>query len=699
VGLEFFAASKSAEYVAKATALAHKLDALAKIRASMRQRMAASTLCDAKAYATTLEAAYRKMWHRWCRRRVNAPARASSSPPRVQQPSTSRDTEQDGTKGDMLQFFLSENSDLQFTVSKSALPPFLLEAAALANAGRVEQVGELLNEQAVEVVRQMADEDPHRTQAAFLLATLLKQTEQMQKAELWYKEVLKRQPHALVFFELAGICGNTGRLSEAVQHMRKAVDLSPDSSELWTTLAEYLIRTGQTREGIEILQKAVETSPDKVSHSKLLWHLHQLPEFDERGLSEEHRRWGRIHAPISKAAQSHDNDTDSDRRLRVGYISPDFCGHSVAYFFESLLDEHNRREVETYGYGNVAFQDQVTERLESKFDHYRNIYRACDEAAVSMIEQDRIDILVDLAGHTSDNRLGVLARKPAPIQVSYLGFPDTTGMEQVDYRFTDALADPPGAQEFYTEQLVYLPDGLLCYRPPDFAPPVTPLPALEGGCFTFGSFNNSAKINPRILDLWAQILKADERFRLLLKFGGGDDEGVKDHYVRQFERLGVNRQRIQICGRKSVIEHFQMYGQVDVALDTYPYNGTTTTCEAMLMGVPTISLVGRHHASRVGLSLLSRVGLDVFAALTPADYVGKAIAFAREPANLSEIRTSLRSMMLSSPLCDAKAYARNVEAAYRKMWHRWCESRGRGVPCEEAGAAVPSSATESSEGR
>lgn len=701
VGLAFFAASKPAEYVAKATSLARKLEALERIRASMRQRMAASTLCDAKAYATTLEAAYRKMWHRWCRgREAGHLSLLACEHSRVTRPENRvASPAHNGAGGDVLRFCLSEHSDLQFTVSKSALPPLLLEAAALANSGRVEQVSRVLSDQVLDVVRSMPDEDPRRTDAAFVLATLLKQTEQTQNAEMWYKEVLKRRPHALVLFELAGICCKTGRLSEAVEYQRRAVDLCPGSPELWTTLAEYLIRTGQTREGIEMLRQAVKTSPDKVSHSKLLWHLHQLPELDETRLFEEHRCWGRIHAPISKAARSHGNDADPSRRLRIGYISPDFRGHSVAYFFESLLDEQDRREVETYGYGNVAFPDQVTERLESKFDHYRNVYRAGDEAVVGMIEQDRIDILVDLAGHTSDNRLGVLAHKPAPIQLSYLGFPDTTGMEQVGYRFTDALADPPGAQDLYTEELVYLPDCFLCYRPPTFTPPVAPLPACEGDCFTFGSFNNSAKISSRILDLWALILKADERFRLLLKFGGGDDDGVKDHYIRQFEQFGVSRDKVRICGRRSVIEHFQMYSRIDVALDTYPYNGTTTTCEAMWMGVPTISLVGRHHASRVGLSLLSRVGLDVFTALTPADYVGKAIAFPREPENLSKIRSSLRSMMLNSPLCNAKAYARNVETAYRKMWRRWCQSQSQGMPVRESGAMVPSSAAESLEDR
>jgi predicted O-linked N-acetylglucosamine transferase (SPINDLY family) len=245
-------------------------------------------------------------------------------------------------------------------------------------------------------------------------------------------------------------------------------------------------------------------------------------------------------------------------------------------------------------------------------------------------------------------------------------------MEQIDYRLTDELADLPGAQEFHVERLVYLPTGFLCYKPPGFAPPVGPLPAIERGYFTFGSFNNNCKIQPDMMELWAQILKAKEKSRLLLKFGGGDDEAVKGHYLGEFEGLGIAPDRVTICGRKPTIEHLEMYGQVDMALDTYPYNGTTTTCEAMWMGVPTVSLVGSSHASRVGLSLLSRVGLKDFAASTAEEYVGKAVAFSGELENLAKIRTFLRPMMFNSPLCDKKSFTRSLEAAYRKMWRQWC---------------------------
>ncbi len=672
IGLEFFAASAPAEYVAKASALASKPDALAAMRMSMRERMRAGILCDAENFARNLEQAYRLMWRKWCRNRHRSAGQGQSPSDSDGKPTV---------KGDgVLEFFISERSPLHFTVSKKNLPSFLLKAGEAVKIGNVSEASKLLDDKVVENVRQMVRDNLDRVDALFMLAAVFAKIGQVEKAEQFYKEVQSHKPHPLVLFELANICRDTGRLSQAVQYQKQAVELSPDSPELWTTLAEYLIRMGQAKQGIDILRNAVEKAPDKINHSKYLYHLHQLPQLDHQKLFDEHKRWAQIHAPLSMAKLCHNNNPDPDRKLRIGYISPDFCGHSVAYFFASILDGHNKETADVYGYGNVPCPDGITEYLKNKFDHYRNICGLKDEKVVGMIEEDKIDILVDLAGHTSGNCLGVMACKPAPVQVTYLGFPNTTGMQQIDYRLTDELADRPEYQKYYTEQLVFLHNGFLCYKPPGFASPVAPLPAIEAGYFTFGSFNNNCKIQTGILELWARVLKSRDESRLLLKFGGGDDDGVREHYYREFERLGIARERVEISGRKSNVEHLAMYGRVDMALDTYPYNGTTTTCEAMWMGVPTLSLVGKAHASRVGLSLLSRVGLGDFAAATPDEYVAKAVAYSRELDNLARIRAALRAMMFNSPLCDAKGFVRSLEAAYRKMWRRWCSERQVGVP-------------------
>jgi predicted O-linked N-acetylglucosamine transferase (SPINDLY family) len=256
-------------------------------------------------------------------------------------------------------------------------------------------------------------------------------------------------------------------------------------------------------------------------------------------------------------------------------------------------------------------------------------------------------------------------------------------MEQVDYRLTDELANPAESQQFYTEKLVYLPDGFLCYKPVDYAPPVAPLPALKNGYITFGSFNNNCKINSFIMSLWAEVLKANDGSRLVLKFRGGDDETLKGHYLHTFEQLGIHTSRVDIHGPKHRVEHLRLYNQIDVALDTYPYNGTTTTFEALWMGVPVISLVGQHHMSRVGLTILTRFGMGFLAASTPQEYVTRAAALAAKRQNLVEMRAIMRRTIAGASLCNTNRFVRNVEAAYREMWHRWCQGRNAEVAAEQ----------------
>jgi len=465
-------------------------------------------------------------------------------------------------------------------------------------------------------------------------------------------------------------------LTEATQYLKQVMQLNPDDVELWRLFGLHLILTGEMFRGIELMVKSIEVMPWNAQIlSYHLYCLHHLPDISIERLFAEHKRWGQIYAPANLAKAFHDNDPDPDRKLRVGYISPDFRHHPVPKFFESLLDGHNRRAVEVYAYANVKNPDEMTQYLKPKFDYYRNIVDMDDKSVVDMIEQDKIDILVDLAGHTDNNRLAVLARKPAPIQVTYLGYAGTTGLEQIDYRFTDVLAEPANSQDFHTEELFFLPEGFLCYKPPVLSPPLTSPPVMRKGYITFSSFNNNGKVNLDIMALWAEVLKANEGSRLLMKFQRASEQEIKDHYYRQFERLGISRERLEIHGWKTFIEHMQLYSEVDIALDIYPYNGTTTTCEALWMGIPVISLVGQRHVSRVGLSLLSRVGMEFFACSRPDEYVAKATALAKKPEALAKIRASMRARMVET-LCNCEKFASYVEQAYRKMWHKWCRSQG-----------------------
>ncbi len=563
-----------------------------------------------------------------------------------------------------------------FAVSAEDLPVFLIDAKQAIENGDIKKANGLLNVAAIESIRKKLYEKP-RFDIMVMLVLMFDRIGQTKKAEQWCREALEIERHPLILNKLASICQRTRRPCQAAEYRKEAVAKEPEKIEYRVNLATDLIHIGNIQQGIDMLREIVEKDPSNIdAHSKLLFYLHYLPELDGQMLFEEHRRWGRIHTPVSLAKTEHNNDPDPNRRLRIGYISPDFRMHSVAYFFAPLLEMHDSNVVEVYGYADVAKPDKFTEYLEKQFQHYRDISRLDDERIIEIIENDKIDILVDLAGHARNDGFAVLAYKPAPVLVTCLGYPDTTGMEQVDYSFTDTLADWPQSQNFYTEELFFLPHGFLCYKPTESSVSVGRLPAVKNGFITFGSFNNNMKINTQTISLWSRVLKANPGSRFVMKFPGADEKQLAGFYVDMFREFDITPDRIEFYGWKSPIEHLELYNHVDIALDTFPYNGTTTICEAMWMGVPTVSLVGQLHASRVGLSILSQVGLEFFAASSSDEYVKKANALAKNIESLEKIRASMRQRMLASSLCDAKSFASGVEAAYRKMWHKWCRQQG-----------------------
>ncbi len=587
---------------------------------------------------------------------------------------------------DLSEVLFLKNGQMELKVPRGVLPDFLVEANEAVNRGHISKAIELMSDENIEQARRKAQEDRRHADIIFLmLALIFQKTRQLKKAAKWYEKILEHQQNALVLNELGCIYQNTGRISEAMEYRRRALEVDPSIPGICSNYAADLMLAGRTEEGIAVLQDALQVNPEnKIIHSNLLWYLHYLPDQDPQMLLEQHKRWGQIHAPPSMARDNHANTPDPDRKLRIGYISPDFRKHSVAYNFEAFLSGRNSEEAEVYGYASVSHPDEMTERLRKKFDHYRNVFGIGDSEVADLIQQDKIDILVEIGGHTGDNRLGVLAYKPAPIQVDYGGL-NTTGLEQIDYRLTDSLLDPPERHKFYVEESVCLPGGLFCYSPPDFAPSVAPLPAEHNGYITFGSFNGSLKINRHILSLWAQVLKANEDSRLLMKFPGARDQNMKEMFLKQFEEMGIAAGRIQVERWRPSVEHLELYGQVDIALDTYPFNGCITTLEGLWMGVPIVSLVGKNSLlSRSGLSILSRIGLEFFAAATPDEFVAKAAAIAQNLPALARIRATLRNRMAAGTLCDAKGYAESLETAYREMWYCWCRSRGVDVPQKQS---------------
>ncbi len=457
-------------------------------------------------------------------------------------------------------------------------------------------------------------------------------------------------------------------------------------------ISEYLnnittaFDAGQFDKAAQIISHTLKNTSDLSpnDHSKILAYLHYLPGISQQTIFDEHIKWAKFHASIEKTQISHENTPDPSRRLKIGYISPDFRMHASAFFAGSLIYGHNRQNVEVYGYGDVAKIDPTNEYLKGKFDHYRNIYGLDTESLITLIKDDGIDILVELTGHNTGNSLPALAYKPAPIQVSYLSYPGTTGMQQIDYRMIDNFVTPPESQQYYTEELVYLPHPFCSFNGTDL--PLTALPAEKNGFITFGSFVDNLKINPEVVSLWSKVLKIQSNSRLLLRFAKGDNPEIREFYFSQFEKYGIDRSRIEISEMLEYIEHIKQYHRVDIALDTFPFNGHTTTCEALWMGVPVISLTGETFASRLGLCMLKAVGLEFFAAQTKDEYIKKAVSLAQNISSLTKIHTSTRSKMQMGNIGKPKAFAAGVEDAYRKMWQKWClkqKGSGRAIKSEQ----------------
>ncbi len=544
-------------------------------------------------------------------------------------------------------------------------------------------------EEAIECYRRTLALAPGLAEAHNNLGNVLRELDRVQEAIRHYQRALTEKP------DFAEAHNNLGfalyiqhRLDEAIAHYTRAIDLNPRYAQAHNNLAIALYdqwRPHEDDEGMRAalahFRRALELQPDFAeAHSNLLFALNYSVRTDPEMLFKEARRFAERHeAPLAVRREPHANDPDPQRRLRVGYVSGDFRSHSVAFFIEPVLIHHDRTRFEVFCYSCHAREDNVTQRFKSHADHWRSLVGVSDEDAARQIRADGIDILVDLAGHTEGNRLLVFARKPAPVQVTYIGYPNTTGFESIDYRFTDAWADPAGQTErYHTETLVRLPRGFLCYQPPDLAPPVVTPPCLHNGYVTFGSFNHMAKVTDEVMALWAELLRALPSARLLMKSGALADADVHARCLARWQQAGIARERIELIGPiPDPEQHLARYGQVDIALDPFPYNGTTTTCEALWMGVPVIALAGSRHAGRVGVSLLTQVGLEDLVAQSEADYLALAVRLAADPTRLMRLRAGLRERVAASPLCDAVAFARDVEAAYRTMWRDWCARQGR----------------------
>ncbi len=496
--------------------------------------------------------------------------------------------------------------------------------------------------------------------------------------------------HAPVYADLAHLYIDFGEFSRAIEVARDGLKLVPDSAAFLNLLAISQTSHGLVDDALQSYRRVIELAPNNaLAHSNLLLTMHYVSQLDPAEIFAEHQRFGRVHTPPALATRSFPNAPEPQRRLRIGYLSPDIRRHSVAFFLEPLLDCRDRDRFEVYAYAAVKTVDEVTTRLRGKFDQYRSVFDMPNPVLAQLMKTDQIDILIDLAGHAGSPHAPTLGYKPAPVLVTYLGYPDTTGIETVDYRISDWIADPAGAEASNTEQLVRLPDGFLCFRPPGDLPAVGAPPSTRKGCVTFGSYNREFKVSRKALDLWCRILLAVPGSRLIMKSVASGDPATRERQLGDFEQRGVDRNRVQLVGFvPEQKDHLAAYREIDIALDTYPYHGTTTTLDSLLMGVPVITLSGYNHASRVGASLLSQAGLQEFIAYSEDEYVAKAVALAGNPAQLAALHGSLRERLLASSLCDGPGFVRKYEFALRGMWLNWCRTQGVELSAAEAAQAA-----------
>lgn len=467
--------------------------------------------------------------------------------------------------------------------------------------------------------------------------------------------------------------GSTGELAEAEAAHRRALQINPQYATGHYNLGNALNDLWRGQEARAAFRRALAIDPDDASaRGNHLINLLYDEDADEAELFAEHRKW----AAAGTANAAFENRAEPERRLRIGYVSPDFRTHSCAYFLQPLFANHDKGGFEIFAYSSNPRGDEVTDRLRGMVDHWRDLDGA-DDAAAGMVAADNIDILVDLAGYSRGGRLGVFARRPAPVQITWLGYAATTGMEVMDYRISDAIADPQGiADTRHTETLIRLKGGFHCYQPPAQTPDVTPPPMAANGFVTFASFNNPAKINQAVIKAWAATLAAVANSRLLLKGKGVDQAPVRDRLLAAFAEEGVAAGRIEtLAWVPRGQSPLSAYGRADIALDTFPYNGTTTSFEALWMGLPVVTLAGERHSGRVGASLLAHGGLGLGLAATAEDYVQMAASLAASPERLAAFRSAVRGTLKASPLMDGPGFAAKMEAAYRDVWRRWCRDR------------------------
>lgn len=493
------------------------------------------------------------------------------------------------------------------------------------------------------------------------------------------RNVIRLDPNcADAYSNLGAIVARDGQHDEAITLLRRAIELRPDLFVAYSNLAISLQSLGLLDEAIEnhrrSVERAVALAADGAGqHSNLLYILNYHPAYDAATLFAEHVAWGdRWANPLAATIAPHANDRTPDRRLRVGYVSAHFIDHAINFFMEPILAAHDHSRFEIFGYCDVLHDDETTLRLRTFADHWRQTTDLTDAEVADLVRRDEIDILVDLTGHINGGkRMLTFARKPAPVQVTYIGYQNTTGMRAMDYRLTDDYSDPPGLTDaLHTEKLVRLPTTFFCYLPSADAPSVGELPAATAPHVTFGSVNAFNKITPQVLAAWAGIIVRAPGSRLIIR--GDMTDSLRRRLLETFASHGVDRERLELVNRLPRPQYLELIKRMDIALDPFPFNGHTTTCDCLWQGVPVVTLSGNTYVTRFGGSGLKTLGLDELIAHSPEEYQNIAVNLASDIPRLTRYRSTLRDRMAHSPLLDFPTFTRNLETEYRRMWHAWC---------------------------
>jgi predicted O-linked N-acetylglucosamine transferase (SPINDLY family) len=487
------------------------------------------------------------------------------------------------------------------------------------------------------------------------------------------KAIALRPTFAEAHYNLGRTLRDQGEFDEAQACFERAVRFQPNSAEILYALAGVYKDQGRLDDAFVYYRKAIAAKPDELAYqSTLLFVVHYHPDYDPDAIFAEHLRWASQFGAPPPHRPLHTINCDPGRRIRIGYLTDVFQGVYVGPHLEGIIQAHDRRQFEVFCYANMSHTDALTERVMALADRWHFVKELSDGQVADLIRAEQIDLLVDLSAHTDGNRLGVFAKKPAPIQVTQFAGMSTTGLATVDYRVTDAHCDPPERTEkYHTEKLVRLPHTRWFYVPPAGVEG-SGLPALTAGHVTFGSFSFRGKVNDRLIGWWAEILKHLPEARMILITGRGKSG---DQRVRSgFESQGINPERVTFPGVQGRQAYFRLYHAVDICLDTYPGTGSYTTTDALWMGVPVISLAGPMCINRQGATILAQVGLEDLIAETPAAYVQAAVKLAGDLARLQELRAQLRDRLARSPLMDAASFTHQLETAYRAMWAQYCRN-------------------------